>query len=128
MQNQTTPNYRNLFVGLNVQTLTLDGSKLRYINFDNAASTPPLRAVLDAVNDFSAYYSSVHRGTGFRSQLSTHVYEQARQITLRFVGADAETHTCIFSKNATESLNKLARRFPFTPDRRSLGSILGASD
>ena len=108
---------QNLFIGLDVQTPTLDGGKLRYINFDNAASTPPLQAALDAVNDFSAYYSSVHRGTGFKSQLSTHAYEQARQITLRFVGGNPRVHTCIFSKNATESLNKLARRFPFGKER-----------
>ena len=108
---------QDLFVGLDVQTPTLDSGKLRYINFDNAASTPPLQAALDAVNDFSAYYSSVHRGTGFKSQLSTHAYEQARQITLRFVGGNPRVHTCIFSKNATESLNKLARRFPFGKER-----------
>jgi len=117
MKSQKTPNYRDAFVGLDVQTPTLNSSKLRYINFDNAASTPPLRAVLDAVNNFSEFYSSVHRGTGFKSQLSTHAYEQAREITLNFMKADPETHTCIFSKNTTESLNKLARRFPFTPER-----------
>ena len=117
MKSQKIPNYRDAFVGLDVQTPTLNGSKLRYINFDNAASTPPLRAVLDAVNNFSEFYSSVHRGTGFKSQLSTHAYEQAREITLNFMKADPETHTCIFSKNTTESLNKLARRFPFTPER-----------
>ncbi|MCJ7700173.1 MAG: aminotransferase class V-fold PLP-dependent enzyme, partial [Anaerolineales bacterium] len=36
---------------------------------------------------------------------------------LEFVSADPETHTCIFGKNTTEALNKLARRFPFTPQR-----------
>ena len=58
----------------------------RYINLDNAASTPSLRAVQEAVNNFLPYYSSVHRGTGFKSQLSTHAYEQARQAVLRFCG------------------------------------------
>ncbi|MBS1250077.1 MAG: Cysteine desulfurase SufS [Chloroflexi bacterium] len=117
MPKQNHTSYQDLYVGLNVQTPTLNGSDMRYINFDNAASTPPLRSVLTAVKEFSAYYSSVHRGSGFKSQLSTHVYEQARQITLKFVGADPNAHTCIFSKNTTESLNKLARRFPFTPQR-----------
>jgi len=112
-----TPHYSDLFVGLDVQTPSVNGSKIRYINLDNAASTPPLRSVLKAINDFSMYYSSVHRGTGFKSQLSTYVYEQARHATLRFVGADPRTHTCLFGKNATEAINKLARRFPFTPAR-----------
>jgi selenocysteine lyase/cysteine desulfurase len=69
------------------------------------------------VNHFFTYYSSVHRGTGFKSQLATHAYEQARQVVLDFVHADPAEHVCIFTKNTTESINKLARRFPFTPQR-----------
>ena len=65
------------------------------------------------------YYSSVHRGTGYKSQLSTHVYEMARETVLEFVGADPETHICIFGKNTTEAINKLARRFPFS-DKRNI--------
>ncbi|MCB9135221.1 MAG: aminotransferase class V-fold PLP-dependent enzyme [Anaerolineales bacterium] len=109
--------FADLFAGLDVETPLLDGSHRRYINFDNAASTPPLKAVQRAVNEFMTYYSSVHRGTGFKSQLATHIYEEAREITMRFVGADPQTHTCIYGKNTTEALNKLARRFPFTPER-----------
>jgi len=109
--------YRSLFVGTETQVPLLNGGKTRYVNFDNAASTPPLKAVQQAVNDFLPYYSSVHRGTGFKSQLSTHLYEEARRITLEFLGADPEVHTCIFGKNTTEAINKLARRFPFTAER-----------
>ncbi len=109
--------YCHLFIGLDVEVPLLDGSKTRYINFDNAASTPPLKAVQEAVNEFMRYYSSVHRGTGFKSQLSTHFYEEARQAVMRFVGADPETHICAFGKNTTEAINKLARRFPFTKER-----------
>ncbi|HLF88712.1 MAG TPA: aminotransferase class V-fold PLP-dependent enzyme, partial [Anaerolineales bacterium] len=109
--------FTDLFVGLDVETPSLNGSHHHYINFDNAASTPPLKAVQRAVNDFMTYYSSVHRGTGFKSQLATFVYEETRKITMQFVGADLATHTCIYGKNTTEALNKLARRFPFTPKR-----------
>jgi cysteine desulfurase / selenocysteine lyase len=110
-------NYRDLFVGLDVKVPLLDGTQRTYLNLDNAASTPALKAVQKAVDDFLVYYSSVHRGTGFKSQLSTHAYEQAREIALRFVGADSRSYTCIFGKNTTEAVNKLARRFPFTPER-----------
>jgi selenocysteine lyase/cysteine desulfurase len=106
-----------MFTGLDVKTPLLNGDQQRYINFDNAASTPSLKAVQEAVNDFLQYYSSVHRGTGFKSQLSTQIYEKAREIVIAFVGADPENHTCIFGKNTTEAINKLARRFPFTPER-----------
>jgi len=109
--------YCTLFTGLNVETPLLNGDHQRYINFDNAASTPSLKAVQEAVNDFLQYYSSVHRGTGFKSQLSTQIYEDTREIVMDFVGADPEVHTCIFGKNTTEALNKLARRFPFTSAR-----------
>lgn len=109
--------HRNMFVGLETEVPLLNGGVTRYINFDNAASTPPLKAVQATVNEFMNYYSSVHRGTGFKSQLSTHVYEEARQAILQFVGADPQNYTCVFGKNTTEAINKLARRFPFTDER-----------
>ena len=109
--------YRSLYVGLDAEVPLLDGSKTRYINFDNSASTPPLKAVHQAVSEFMRYYSSVHRGTGFKSQLSTHVYEEARLVVMGFVGADPNTHTCAFGKNTTEAINLLARRFHFSKER-----------
>jgi cysteine desulfurase/selenocysteine lyase len=112
MTNSHHQNYRSLFVGLDALLPILDGTSRCYINMDNAASTPAMKAVLNAVDDFLVYYSSVHRGTGFKSQLSTHAYEQARSIVMDFVGANAKDHTCIFGKNTTEAVNKLARRLP----------------
>ena len=118
MSHSTEQNpYRPLFIGCDTQVPLLGGRQRTYVNLDNAASTPALKVVQRAVDDFLPYYSSVHRGTGFKSQLSTHAYEQARQLTLRFVGANPADHTCIFGKNTTEAINKLARRFPFTPER-----------
>ena len=111
-----THDYRKLFT-VDQQAPRLDGSSGPYINFDNAASTPPLRAVEAAVQAFMPWYSSVHRGTGFKSQLATHTFERARAITLAFVSADPRTHVCIFGKNATEAINKLARRFSFRDGR-----------
>jgi cysteine desulfurase/selenocysteine lyase len=111
------PDFCSLFVGLDILCPLLDGTSRRYTNLDNAASTPALKAVQQAVDDFLVYYSSVHRGTGFKSQLSTHAYEQARRITMDFVGADPSTHTCIFGKNTTEAVNKLARRLALRDGR-----------
>ena len=111
-----TRDFTHLF-NLEQQVPRLDGTLGRYINFDNAASTPPLRSVEAAVRRFMPWYSSVHRGTGYKSQLATHAYEQARAITLGFVGGSPSTHVCIFGKNTTEAINKLARRFPFSSQR-----------
>jgi len=106
---------RDLFAGTEIEVPLLDGRRARYINFDNAASTPPLRAVRDGVSAFLDHYASVHRGTGFKSQLSTWAYEEARSRVMRFVGARPDEHVCIFGKNTTEALNKLARRLPLQP-------------
>jgi cysteine desulfurase/selenocysteine lyase len=109
--------YRDRFVGMDVD-VPLYGGRLRpYVNLDNAASTPPLKRVQQTVDNFMNFYSSVHRGTGFKSQISTHAYEQSRELVLEFLGADPGEHTCIFGKNTTEAINKLARRFPFNDDR-----------
>jgi len=117
MSNPLNSDYRPLFIGLDALIPLLDGTRRWYINLDNAASTPPLKAVQKAVDDFLVYYSSVHRGSGYKSQLSTHAYEQSRQIVMDFVGANSIDHTCIFGKNTTEAINKLARRLPFDGKR-----------
>jgi selenocysteine lyase/cysteine desulfurase len=117
MDHHSHIDYRSLYVGLDVKVPLLGGSMHQYVNLDNAASTPAMKSVQRAVDNFLVYYSSVHRGTGFKSQLSTHFYEEARQVVLRFLGADPQEHTCVFGKNTTEAINKLARRFPFSPDR-----------
>ncbi len=109
--------FRTLFCDTATPVPVLSGESLPYVNLDNAASTPPFLHVQETINHFLPYYSSVHRGTGFKSQLSTHAYEAARETMLHFVGANPQTHICIFGKNTTEAINKLARRFPFTPKR-----------
>ncbi len=114
---KTSHHYQQLFIGTDVIVPTLSGKNRKYISLDNAASTPALCSVMDAINQFIPFYSSVHRGTGYKSQLSTHLYEQSRKVVLDFLGADDRTHTCIFSKNTTEAINKLSKRFPFTPGR-----------
>ena len=102
----------------------LDGSLRRYINLDNAASTPVLREVLETVNSFMEWYSSVHRGSGFKSRVATQAYDDAREIIAQFVGANLRDHAVIFGKNTTEAVNKLSYRFPLAPDDVVLVSLL----
>ena len=115
---------RAQIVGLDIDVPLLDGSTCRPINFDNAASTPALRPVLDTVNDFMLWYSSVHRGTGFKSRVSTQAYEDARAVVGRCVGTRAGQHVVIFGKNTTEAINKLARRIPFRSGDVVISSLL----
>ena len=84
-------NHRSLFVGLDTPVPLLNGSSRIYINLDNAASTPSMAAVKKAVDDFLPYYSSVHRGSGFKSQVSTYAYVQSRQSVLGFISANQFT-------------------------------------
>jgi cysteine desulfurase/selenocysteine lyase len=120
----TIHNVREQIVGVGTQVPLLDGSQRQYVNFDNAASTPSLRPVLDKVVEFMTWYSSVHRGTGFKSQIATEAYELAHDIVGCFVGADLDTNTVIFGKNTTEAINKLARRFPLAPGDVVLCSLM----
>jgi cysteine desulfurase / selenocysteine lyase len=117
-------NVRRNIVGVDVQVPLLDGSHHIYVNFDNAASTPALRPVADKVNEFLDWYSSVHRGSGFKSQVSTHAYEEAHRIVCGFVGASPATNATIFGKNSTEALNKLARRLPLQRDDVVLTTLM----
>jgi selenocysteine lyase/cysteine desulfurase len=115
---------RTRIVGIDRRVPVLDGSLRQYINLDNAASTPVLREVLDTVHAFMEWHSSVHRGTGFKSQVATAAYEDARAIVAGFVGANLSDHVVIFGKNTTEAVNKLAFRFPLAPDDVVLVSLL----
>jgi selenocysteine lyase/cysteine desulfurase len=117
-------NVRDQIVGVDARVPLLDGSHRQYVNFDNAASTPALRPVYDKVNEFMTWYSSVHRGTGFKSQIATEAYEMAHDCVACFVGADPGTNTVIFGKNSTEAINKLARRYPLEPEDVVLCSLL----
>lgn len=108
---------RDRVVGSDFQVPVLSGERVRYVNLDNAASTPPMKAVVQAIERFLPLYSSVHRGTGFKSRLSTKAYGDAHAIIGDFVGADPDLDTVIFGKNTTEAINKLAYRLPLGPDR-----------
>lgn len=104
--------WRNRIVGLEQRVPVLDGWQVPYVNLDNAASTPVLREVLQAVEAFLPYYASVHRGTGYKSRVSTAAYDEAHRDVARFVGADPERAAVLFGKNTTEAINKLAHRYP----------------
>src|SRR5437879_11898564 len=60
------------------------------------------------VTTFSDLYSSVHRGTGYKSRLSTEAYEQARELVARFLHVDEKDQVVIFVKGTTDALNRIA--------------------
>lgn len=106
--------YKDLVIGANSTVELKTGSRVHYINFDNAATTPAFKSVLKEINDFSPNYSSVHRGTGYKSIISSEAYDGARDIVLDFVKGDKDYHTVVFLKNTTECINKLSYRLKDT--------------
>jgi len=115
---------RQEIVGIDQEVPLLDGSTRPYVYLDNAASTPSFRQVQQRVNEFLNWYSSVHRGAGFKSLVSTRAYERARAIVGEFVGADPETDVVIFGKNTTEALNTLADHMMLGPDEVILCTVM----
>ncbi len=107
-------NYKNLIEGTDVRIPLSNGRYTNEINFDNAATTPPLKSVMDAITDFAPWYSSIHRGTGYKSKLSSDFYEDARKTIAHFINMDMDYSTVIFVKNSTEALNKIANKLGST--------------
>src|SRR3989304_5403951 len=120
----STTDLRQRILGADQPVPLLDGRTVPYVNLDNAASTPPLREVMDEIARFMPFSSSIHRGTGFKSRLSTAVYERAHDVIGRFVGADLSNNTVIFGKNTTEAVNKLSYRLPLSADSVVLTALL----
>ena len=81
------------------------------LNLDYAATTPALRATLEAVEEFVPQYGSVHRGGGRRSAAATEAYELARRSVASFVGCP-QGSSVIFVRNTTEAANLLAAALP----------------
>jgi selenocysteine lyase/cysteine desulfurase len=115
---------RDEIVGIDEPSPVLGGPPVPYVNLDNAATTPPLRSVLDAVTDFLPRYSSVHRGTGHKSKLSTAAYERARNVVGFFVGADPRRDAVLFGRNTTDAINLLAASIDLRPDDVVLTTML----
>lgn len=90
---------------------TRSGEVVEYVNLDHGASTSAFVEVKAAVDEATVTYSSVHRGNGYLSRLTSARYEAAREIVARFVGARADDHV-VFTRNTTDSFNLLARAVP----------------
>lgn len=86
-----------------------DHQRRPYVSLDAAASTGALTQVLGRVVDFVPWYSSVHRGAGFKSQYSTTHYEAARDAALAFANRGNDD-VAIICRNTTEAINHLVYR------------------
>jgi len=106
-----------MVVGVDIPVKLRNGKNVRGINFDNAATTPPLIKVIDEISNFAPWYSSIHRGAGYKAKISSAKYEEARKTVMDFVGGDNKKDIVIFVKNATEAINKVACRLSQMEDK-----------
>lgn len=111
-------------IGNNIEVPIINKKHIKSINFDNAASTPILKPVADYIINYFPWYSSVHRGTGFKSMLSTQLYDICHERAGKFFGADTKDNSIIFTKNTTEAINKLSFRLNLQKDDVLLTSIM----
>ncbi|MEV0999768.1 aminotransferase class V-fold PLP-dependent enzyme [Nonomuraea sp. NPDC050202] len=98
-------------LGADLEVPVKGGRLVGYANLDYAASAPCLEPVSAAVAAALPAYSSVHRGAGYASQLTTARYEQARHTVRAFVGARPDD-AVIFTRNTTDATNLLAGCLP----------------
>ncbi|NUP68400.1 MAG: aminotransferase class V-fold PLP-dependent enzyme [Nonomuraea sp.] len=98
-------------LGADLEVPVKGGKLVGYANLDYAASAPCLEPVSAAVAAALPAYSSVHRGAGYASQLTTARYEQSRHTVRAFVGARPDD-AVIFTRNTTDATNLLARCLP----------------
>lgn len=102
--------FRELVVGVDTRIPLHNGNWVTSINMDNAATTPAFVHALQEIIQFAPMYSSVHRGAGYKSRVSTELYENSRLTIANFVKADLNYDTVIFLRNTTEAINKLSYR------------------
>ena len=107
-------------VGDGIPVPCADGAERPYLSLDAAASTAALGPVLARVEEFLPWYSSIHRGAGYKSQVATWDYENARSAALAFAGRSsgasrAGGDVAIICRNTTEALNHLAYRLRLAP-------------
>lgn len=65
---QTAKKWRDLIVGLDEKIPLEDGRYIKGIYLGNAATTPPFKSVLKAIEQFAPWYSSIGRGKSYFHQ------------------------------------------------------------
>jgi selenocysteine lyase/cysteine desulfurase len=103
-------------VGAHALVPCVDGTERPYRDLDCAASTPALETVAARVDEFLPWYSSVHRGAGYKSRRATAAYEDARESARRFAHRPAGgDDVVVLVRNTTEAINHLAYRLGLGP-------------
>jgi cysteine desulfurase/selenocysteine lyase len=91
----------------------INGRPITYLDSGSSSLTP--RTVIEAMDRYyENHHANVHRGVYQTANEATAIYEGAREITARFLNAPGGAEEIVFTKNATESFNLLARSWGAT--------------
>ena len=100
----------NLMAGIDLEVDILNNKKTKFVNFDNAATTPPFKSVINYIKKLSEYYGSIGRGAGHKSEITTRLYYESKEYLLDFFNIrEKEKYTVIYVSNTTDGINKLSR-------------------
>ena len=89
-------------------TRVVNGNPLTYL--DTASSSLPPRTVIEAMSRYyELRHANVHRGVYQTAVEATDAYEGAREAVARFINAPGGASEIVFTKNATEAFNLLAK-------------------
>lgn len=99
----------DLLMGIDSKVELLGGVKIKATNFDNAATTPPFKSVLDSIINLSEYYGSIGRGEGHKAEITTKIYAQTRDYLMDFFNIkNKNKYTVVYVNNTTDGINTLA--------------------
>ena len=86
----------------------INGHPITYL--DSGASSLTPRTVIEAMDRYyQNHHANVHRGVYQTANEATAIYEGARESAAGFVNAPGGSQEIVFTKNATEAFNLLAR-------------------
>lgn len=123
MKIENNENLKDLFIGLDEKVCDSSGNCIDGINFDNAATTPPIKSSIEYIKDLSNTYASIGRGTGQKAEITTNLYKESRDFLMSFFNIkDKENYVVIYVNNTTEGINKLANTLVKNPDEIILTS------
>ncbi len=109
------------FIGLDTCYPLADGRRVRRHYLDSAATTLLLRPAFSVACEFLRHYANTHSALHYGARVATATYHWAHQQVLRFVNADPDRYTCVFTgSGATAGFNRLARRLAACRPERDL--------
>jgi len=123
MKIEKEKNIKDLFIGLDEKVCDSNGHCIDGINFDNAATTPPIKSSIEYIEKLSNTYASIGRGTGQKAEITTDLYKESKKFLMDFFNIkDKEKYVVIYVNNTTEGINKLAKTLIKQPNEIILTS------